>query len=170
MKRGFELIKGYGKIATAVYEAINETVEELGYFIWDIEFIKQGSDKHLIITIDGDYGIDINDCEKVHRAIDPILDEVDPISEAYYLDVSSPGLERNIRTPDHFIMCDGDVITVKLFTPKNGKKAYTGVLHTSEDASSITIEENGIVTEFSLEEISRANTVYDFTSDNSSEN
>ena len=160
------MIKGYGKIASAVYQAINSTVEELGYFIWDIEFIKQGSDKHLIITIDSDDGIDINDCEKVHQAVNPILDEVDPIPDAYYLDVSSPGLERNIRTPDHILMCEGETVTVKLFTPKDGKKSLTGILGCNEDASVITITENGVVTTLSYDEISRANTVFDFTDEN----
>ena len=158
-----KLTKGYGKIATAVFEAINGTVEDLGYFIWDIEYIKQGSDKHLIITIDSDDGIDINDCEKVHQAINPILDEIDPIDEAYYLDVSSPGLERNIRTPDHIIMCEGDLVSIKLFTPKNGKKSFTGILGCNEDASVVSINEDGVITEFSYDEISRANTVFEFT-------
>lgn len=160
------MAKGYGKITTAVFECINETVESLGYFIWDIEFIKQGSDKHLIITIDSDEGIYIEDCEKVHRAVDPLLDELDLIPDAYYLDISSPGLERNIRTPEHFLACSGEIVEIKLFAPKDGKKSFKGVLGCNDDASIITIDENDTVTEFSFDEISRANTVYEFSNDN----
>ena len=85
-------------VKETVREAIAPTVAELGYRIWDITFTKIGADYHLEITIDNDRGINIDDCEKVHRAIDPILDEVDPIEDFYYLEVSSPGIERELRT------------------------------------------------------------------------
>ena len=80
-------------IREVVREAIAPTVEELGYRIWDIEYKKIGADYHLEITIDSDEGIYIEDCERVHRRIDPILDEIDPIEGFYYLEVSSPRQE-----------------------------------------------------------------------------
>ena len=83
-----------------VREAIEPTVTELGYRIWDVTYQKLGADYHLEITIDKDGGIDIEDCEKVHRAIDPILDECDPIEGFYYLETAlhspKPNLERNV--------------------------------------------------------------------------
>lgn len=88
--------------ASAVRELIEPTVTELGYDIWDVEYVKEGADMHLRITIDSEDGIDIDDCEKVHRAIDPLIDEADPIEESYLLEVSSPGIERRLRTPEHF--------------------------------------------------------------------
>lgn len=84
-------------IKETVREGIEPTVSELGYRIWDITYNKIGADYHLEITIDSDEGIEISDCEKVHRAIDPILDEIDPIEGFYYLEVSSPGVERELQ-------------------------------------------------------------------------
>ena len=81
-------------ISERVGDCIRPTVEALGYRIWDVTFGKIGADYHLEVTIDSDRGISIEDCEKVHRAIDPILDEKDPIEGFYYLEVSSPGLDR----------------------------------------------------------------------------
>ena len=157
------MIKGYGKIASAVYEAINSTVEELGYFIWDIEFIKQGSDKHLIITIDSDDGIDINDCEKVHQAVNPILDEVDPIPDAYYLDVSSPGLERSIRLPEHFEKCVGEKVEFKLFAQVEGTKSVIGELIAYDNESDKATVREKTGTEYVIERklISKANTYFE---------
>ena len=85
-----------GNIAARVTDVISPVVSELGYEIWDVEYVKEGADWHLRVTIDSPNGININDCEKVHRAIDPVLDEYDPIEDAYYLDVSSPGLGQNV--------------------------------------------------------------------------
>lgn len=88
-------------IRDVVREAIAPTVEEMGYSIWDVTYSKIGSDYHLEITIDSEEGINIEDCERVHRAIDPILDEKDPIEGFYYLEVSSPGVERELRLEEH---------------------------------------------------------------------
>ena len=98
------MAKNEGKVVSRVREAIESTVVELGFSIWDIEYKKIGADWHLTITIDSEEGVGIDECETVHRAIDPLLDEADPIEEAYYLDVSSPGLERDIRTKEHFLL------------------------------------------------------------------
>ena len=105
-------------IKETVREAIEPTVAELGYKIWDVTYSKIGADYHLEITIDSEAGIYIEDCEKVHRAIDPILDEIDPIEGFYYLDVSSPGLERELRTDEHIAASIGQRVEAKLFAPK----------------------------------------------------
>ena len=115
-------------IKDTVREAIEPTVLELGYSIWDITYQKVGADYHLEITIDSKDGINIEDCEKVHRAIDPILDEIDPIEGFYYLDVSSPGLEREIRTDEHIAAMVGARVEAKLYAAKDGKKSVIGSL------------------------------------------
>lgn len=115
-------------IASLVQTLIQPTVEEKGCTLWDVEFVKEGALYILRITIDKEGGVDINDCEAVHRAIDPLLDEADPIEQSYTLEVSSPGIERVIRTPAHVIACLGQVVTVKLFTALRGVKQMVGVL------------------------------------------
>ena len=115
-------------IKDTVREAIEPTVLELGYSIWDITYQKVGADYHLEITIDSENGIYIEDCERVHRAIDPILDEIDPIEGFYYLDVSSPGVERELRTEEHITSSVGAKVEAKLFAQRDGRKSFVGKL------------------------------------------
>ena len=115
-------------IAERVAALAEPLAEEFGYFLWDVEYVKEGGRRILRITIDSEEGIYIEDCEKMHRALDPILDEADPIEEAYYLEVSSPGIERELRTDMHIEACEGWDVEVKLYAPKNGSKAFRGVL------------------------------------------
>ena len=145
-------------IKDTVREAIEPTVTELGYSIWDITYSKVGADYHLEITIDNEKGIYIEDCEKVHRAIDPILDEIDPIEGFYYLDVSSPGVERELRTEEHIIAMVGSKVEAKLFSAKDGKKSVIGKLLGLE-GDSVVIEENGEVS-IPRAEISKLTTLY----------
>ena len=146
-------------IREVVREAIAPTVDSLGYRIWDIEFKKIGADYHLEITIDNDRGINIEDCEKVHRAIDPILDEVDPIEGFYYLEVSSPGIERELRTPEHILACIGMRAQAKLFTAVNGVKAVLGEIVSYEEDTLTLRTESGDVA-LKKNQISRLETVY----------
>ena len=146
-------------IREVVREAIAPTVDGLGYRIWDIEFKKVGADYHLEITIDNDRGINIEDCEKVHRAIDPILDEVDPIEGFYYLEVSSPGIERELRTPEHILACIGMRAQAKLFTAVNGMKSVLGeIVSYEEDTLTLRTESGDIA--LKKNQISRLETVY----------
>ena len=89
-------------IAEKVEALIRPCISELGYRIWDVEYVKEGAEWYLRVTIDSDDGIGIDDCERVSRAINPIIDEADPIEDFYYLEVSSPGIERVLRRPEHF--------------------------------------------------------------------
>lgn len=146
-------------IKETVREAILPTVEELGYRIWDITYTKIGADYHLEITIDSDNGIEISDCEKVHRAIDPILDEVDPIEGFYYLEVSSPGVERELRTDEHIAASLGEKVEIKLFAPKDGIKSAVGILESYEDGViTVTAEDSSL--SFKKEEVSKIKTIY----------
>ena len=146
-------------IRETVRDAIQPTVTELGYRIWDITYGKIGADYHLEITIDNDEGININDCEKVHRAIDPIIDECDPIEGFYYLDVSSPGAERDLRTDEHILYCIGWRVEAKLFSQKDGRKSFVGTLVSYED-STVSIKEGDEVVALGRDEISKLTTVY----------
>ncbi len=145
--------------AETVWELIEPTVKELGYEIYDVEYSKIGTELHLEITIDSDSGINIDDCEKVHRAIEPIIDKADPIDSFYYLDVSSPGLERAIRTAAHFEKCRGEVIEAKFFAAINGKKSVIGTLD-GYDAETDTVtvtEKNGETLSVGRKQIAKAN-------------
>ena len=142
-----------------VREAIEPTVIELGYRIWDVTYQKLGADYHLEITIDSDEGINIDDCEKVHRAIDPILDEKDFIEGFYYLEVSSPGIERELRCDDHILLSLGQKVEVKLFSAREGRKSFVAVLDSYEDGNvSFTLEGENITLPKS--EISKMTTVF----------
>ena len=146
-------------IADRVREIITPTADELGYYLWDVEYVKEGADFILRVTIDNDEGININDCEKVHRAIDPIIDECDPIEGFYYLDVSSPGAERDLRTDEHILHCIGWRVEAKLFAAKDGRKSFVGVLE-SYDGALVTIREEDLSVSLSRDEISKLTTVY----------
>ena len=125
-------------VKDTVKEAILPTVTELGYRIWDITYAKIGADYHLEITIDSDDGIQIEDCERVHRAIDPILDEADPIQDAYYLSVSSIGIDRPLKKDKDYARNVGNKLDVKLYAPVNKKKEFLGTL-LSYDEKTFTI-------------------------------
>ena len=125
--------KKKGNIASRVYDLVKETVEECGCMLWNVEFVKEGSDYNLIIYIDKPEGISLDDCEMVNDAVEPILDEADPIEGSYYLEISSPGLERELKTPEHIKAFEGERVLVKLFAAKDGKKAYDGKIASFDD-------------------------------------
>ena len=150
-------------IAATVRSLVTPVAEEMGFFIWDVEFVKEGADKYLRITLDNEEGININDCEAFHRAIDPILDEADPISESYILEVSSPGIERELKYPEHIDACEGWDVEVKLYAPRNGSKQFRGVLVGYNDEGSIVIEAGEEQVAFKPEEVAKISTYFDFS-------
>ena len=149
-------------VASFVRELVTPIAEEMGYFIWDVEFCKEGADRYLRITLDNEEGINIEDCEKFHRAIDPVLDEADPIAEAYILEVSSPGIERELKYPEHIDACEGWDVEVKLYAPKNGTKVFRGVLVGYDEQGNVCIETNGEKMGFAPAEIAKVATYFDF--------
>ena len=101
-------------ISGTVKALIEKAVTDAGYELWDVDYVKEGTDYNLVITIDKKPLVTISDCEKVTRLIDPILDEADPIPDSYYLEVSSAGSERDLKRPEHFECYKGKKIKIGL--------------------------------------------------------
>ncbi len=147
-------------VAGAVKMLLQSTVEAEGCFLWDVEYAKEGADYHLTVTIDKPEGITIEDCERVHRAIDPILDEADPIEDSYILNVSSPGIERVLRTDEHLTLCEGMKVEARFFSAKDGKKTAVGLL-AGHTATTLTLTDAaGAQTVYNRAEIAKVSTVY----------
>lgn len=136
------------KTEQEVEKIILPVINELGYELYDVEFIKESSDWFLRVYIEKEnHTIDLDDCEKVSDAIGEELDRVDPISQAYHLEVSSCGLERHLREDKHFKCALGKKILVKLFKALNGQKQYEGVLQIYFDgALMLKLESNEEIT------------------------
>ena len=129
-------------IEERVESLLKEKIEAIGYDLYDVEYSKEGKNYFLRIFIDKTEGIDLNDCEKVNNEIDEILDKADYIKEQYFLEVSSPGIERIIRKEKHLKKYIGHEINIKLFKKdKNGNKEYQGILK-AFDQENIELEEN----------------------------
>ena len=114
-------------------------VEAAGCSLWDVEYVREGSERFLRVYIDKEGGVNITDCETVARAMDPILDEADPIAESYHFEVCSAGLERALKRPSDFERFMGSAILVKLYRPRNGLKEIPGVLRGYEEGK-VTVE------------------------------
>ena len=127
------------KITDQVTQFALPVVEEAGCKLWDVEYVREGSERYLRLYIDKDGGVDIEDCERIHRAMDPILDEKDPIPESYHFEVCSAGLERALKRPSDFAQFMGSPILVKLYRPRSGLKEIPGILRGYEDGV-VTVE------------------------------
>ena len=151
------------KIEEKVGNLLKEKIESLGYNLYDVEYVKEGPSYYLRIYIDKETGIDLNDCEKVSNEIDELLDKADYIKEQYYLEVSSPGLERQLKKDQHFSQNIGKKVEIKLFKKdNNGEKEYEGTLK-SFDQEEITIEtEKGKQINIERKNISQAKTKYEW--------
>ncbi|MCR4616159.1 MAG: ribosome maturation factor RimP [Clostridiales bacterium] len=130
--------KNGGSTVAKVWDIAEPIAESLGLELWDIRFVKEGGSWYLRIFIDKDGGVSINDCENMSRAIDKPLDDADPIEQSYCLEVSSPGIERELTRETHFMACIGEPVMVKLIRPLNNKREYKGILE-SYDSGNITI-------------------------------
>lgn len=158
-------------IEERVETLIKPTIEEIGYDLYDVEYAKEGKNYFLRIFIDRPEGIDLNDCEKVNDAINDLLDTADYIKEQYFLEVSSPGIERILRKDKHLEQNIGKEVFVKLFKKDdNGKKEYQGiiekfneeiiVLNESENEAKDKLEKN--VTEIERKNIAQIKTIYNW--------
>ena len=146
------------KIEERVEELIKDKIENMGYSLYDVEYAKEGPNYYLRIFIDNEKGIDLNDCEKVSNAINDLLDEADYIKEQYFLEVSSPGVERILRKDRHLEQNIGKQVEAKLFKKdESGNKNYTGELKKFD-------EETIIIDEVKIERknIAQLKTVYEW--------
>ena len=130
-----------GRKATDIVEEIVKPVcDRMGLILWDVRFEKEGPDWYLRVFIDKeDGGIYIDDCERLSREVDPLIDEADPISQNYYFEVSSAGLGRKLTKPMHFEMMLGQVVLARLIRAIDGVKEVKGTLTAYNDGT-ITIE------------------------------
>ena len=127
------------KVTELVTAFAKPIVEEKGCSLWDVEYVREGSERFLRVYIDKEGGVCIDDCEAVARAIDPILDEKDPIAESYHFEVCSAGIERVLRRPSDFAQFMDSPVLIKLYRPRNGLKEFPGILR-GYDEGRITLE------------------------------
>ncbi|MCS4466907.1 ribosome maturation factor RimP [Clostridium botulinum] len=124
-------------------EQIEPIAEGLDYELYHIEFVKEGKENYLRIYIDSENGVSLEGCEKVSRAISELLDDIDPIQESYYLEVSSPGIDRVLYTDKHLEKYKSYNIVLNLYSPIDKKKKYEGELvDFNENEIDIKVEEN----------------------------
>lgn len=140
-------------VADKVFTLVEETVKAQNVKLWDVRFVKEGANWYLRIIIDSENGISIDDCTNVHHAVDPILDEADPIDRSYYLEVCSPGLERELTRDEHYAAMQGQKIKIKLYKAKDGVKEFGGTLKTG-NKEKVVLETETEEIEFARSEIS----------------
>ena len=130
---------GFMKVTEQVAAFAEPVVQEHGCELWDVEYVREGSEYFMRLYIDKEGGVDIDDCEAISRAMDPILDEKDPVPGSYHFEVCSAGLERALKRPGDFERFMGSPITVKLYRPYNGLKELPCVLR-GYDSGKLTVE------------------------------
>ena len=127
------------KITDKVTELAEGIVREAGCSLWDVEYVREGGTWYLRVYIDKEGGVSINDCETISRALDPLLDEADPIPESYVFEVGSAGAERELKRPGDFEKFLGSQVEVRLYQPVDGCKAFVGQLK-GYDNGNVTIQ------------------------------
>ena len=127
------------KVTEIVAKIAEPVVKAHGCELWDVEYVREGDQRFLRLYLDKETGVDINDCEAISRALDPILDEKDPIQGSYHFEVCSAGLERPLKRPSDFERFMNSPILVKLYRPRNGLKELPGILRGYEDGR-VTLE------------------------------
>lgn len=148
-------------IEEKVEKLLIDHVNSLGYELYDVQYTKEGKDYFLKVLIDKQNGIDLNDCEKVSNEINPLLDEVDYIKEQYFLEVSSPGIERILRKDKHLKDNIGKLVELRLFKPIDKQKSIEGILENFDnDFIEIKINEDTIKVE--RKNISVIKTIYEW--------
>lgn len=128
------------KITEKVEKLAKPIVEDEGCELWSVEYVREAGTWYLRVFIDKDGGVGIDDCERISRRLDPILDEEDPIPESYVFEVGSAGAERELKRPSDFERFAGHEVEVKLYQPLNGKKSVIGKLVSYENGD-VTVDE-----------------------------
>ena len=127
------------KVTEIVAKIAEPVVKAHGCELWDVEYVREGDQRFLRLYLDKETGVDITDCENISRAVDPLLDEADPIAESYHFEVCSAGLERALKRPGDFERFMDSPVMVKLYRPRNGLKEIPAVLRGYEDGK-VTLE------------------------------
>lgn len=140
------------KITELVDGLARPVVEANGCSLWDVEYVKEAGSWYLRLYIDKAGGVSIDDCEAVSRGVDPLLDEADPIPDAYTFEVSSAGADRPLKKPEHFAAFLGAEVDVKFYQAVKGQKSCTGLLAGYQDGD-VTLEMDGETVTFPKKEI-----------------
>lgn len=151
----------YSKTEEAVFKLAEPIARENGCFIYDIEFVKEGGLYFLRVYADKNGGINLDKCEVISRALSDKLDENDPIKQNYYLEVSSPGIERKLKTKEHFDRYIGEKIDIGLYKAIDKSKQLTAVLKGFDDGV-ITVDRGGEMLEISQKETTFVKLHFDF--------
>lgn len=149
------------KTEQEITKMVSPLIIELGYELYDVMFVKEGAEWFLRLFIDSPKGIDLDDCEKVSNRVSDLLDETDPITTSYSLEVSSCGLERHLREKIHFEKAIGKNVEIKFFKPINGEKSVDGELLKIED-DKISLMRDGVEVEVDLSDVSSAKILFDW--------
>ncbi len=150
-------------ISETVANLIRDAVEDCGCTLWDVELLKEGSDLSLVVSIDKEGGVSLEDCEMVNDAVNPIIDEADPINESYFLEISSAGLERELKSREHIEVYIGKAVSVKLYAPIDGKKQFDGTLLAyNEEDKSVKISCGNEEITFEMSKIAQLKNTVDF--------
>lgn len=129
-------------LVNEIYEMVNPISEELNYDIYHIEYVKENGEFYLRIYIEKDGGITLSDCEALSRRVSDLMDEKDPIKDPYFLEVSSPGLNRTLFTENHYKRFIGREVMVRFTKSIDGKKNVKGILKEVNDDSIVVEAEN----------------------------
>lgn len=129
------------KVTDVVAQLAQPIVEQAGCTLWDVEYVKEAGEWFLRVYIDKEGGVDINDCEAVSRLLSDLLDEADPIQGSYTFEVSSAGLDRPLKKPEHFAACAGQQVDVRFYRPVDGRKEYTGALVGCDGDGNVTVDD-----------------------------
>ncbi|MCQ2536342.1 MAG: ribosome maturation factor RimP [Lachnospiraceae bacterium] len=148
-------------IESTTEELVSPILEEMNFYLYDVEYVKEGSDYYLRIYIDKEGGITINDCEAVSRRMNELLDEKDYIDDAYIFEVSSPGLGRKLTKDKHLKMSIGEEVELKLYKARDKQKEFEGILK-NFDETSITLETSEGLEIFTRSEIADLRLTIDF--------
>lgn len=130
------------KITDKVTQLALPVVEQEGCSLWDVEYVREAGTWFLRVYIDKEGGVGIEDCERISRALDPILDEADPIPDSYVFEVGSAGIERELKRPSDFERYMGSEVELRLYQPHEGSKVFVGTLSAYNDGT-VTISSGG---------------------------
>ncbi len=152
-----------GKIEDAIWKMAEPLVAENGMELIDVEYVKEGAEWYLRLFLDkeGDEGINLDDCELISRKFSDVLEEKDPITQAYRLEVSSPGIERPLKRTKDFQRFQGEKVQVKTFSEVEGKKQFIGILQETTEET-VTLDVDGASIVIPRKQIGKANLVWEF--------